>query len=92
MDFEIIAAEHLRDYKIKMKFMDGSSGVVDLSNYVDNKNVFRAFQDLSYFKNFQIKYGTLVWGKGELDIAPETLYEKATGKKVRYLVQDRKIS
>ena len=57
MDFEIIAAEHLRDYKIKMKFMDGSSGAVDLSNYVDNKNVFRAFQDLSYFKNFQMKYG-----------------------------------
>ncbi len=91
MDFEIIQAEYLTEYKIKLKFMDGSSGVADLSSYVDKKNVFRAFQDTTYFKNFQIEYGTLVWGKGELDIAPETLYEKATGKKARYLVQDRKI-
>ncbi len=92
MDFEIIQAEYLSEYKIKLKFMDGSSGVADLSNYLDKKNVFKAFQDIFYFKNFHIEYGTLVWGKGELDIAPETLYEKVTGKKVRYLIQDRKIS
>ncbi len=91
MDFEVVQAEYIAEYKIKLKFVDGSSGVADLSGYVDKKNVFRAFRDIAYFKNFQIEYGTLVWGKGELDIAPETLYEKATGKKVRYLVQDRAI-
>lgn len=90
MNFEIIDAEYLADYRVRLKFMDGSSGVADLSSYVDKKNVFKAFQDISYFKSFHIEYGTLVWGEGELDIAPETLHEKATG--VRYLVQDRKSS
>jgi hypothetical protein len=92
MDFEIITAEYVSEYKVRLKFMDGSSGIADLSSYVDKTNVFKAFQNISYFKNFKIEYGTLVWGNGELDIAPETLYEKATGKKVRYLLQDRKIS
>jgi hypothetical protein len=87
MNFEIIEAEYLSDYKIKLKFMDGSSGVADLSSYTGRKKVFRAFQDMSYFKNFRIEYGTLVWGKGELDLAPETLYENATGKKVAYLAR-----
>lgn len=26
---------------------------------------------------FRIEYGTLVWGDGLVDIAPETLYQKA---------------
>ncbi len=90
MNFEMIDAEYLADYRVRLKFMDGSSGVADLSSDVDKKNVFKAFQDISYFKSFHIEYGTLVWGEGELDIAPETLYEKAAG--LRYLVQDRKSS
>jgi Protein of unknown function (DUF2442) len=92
MDFEITEAGYVADYKIKLKFMDGSSGTVDLSTYVDKNNVFKAFQDMSYFKKFRVEYGTIVWGNGELDIAPETLYEKATGRKVRYPVQEQKIT
>ena len=92
MDFEITEAGYVADYKIKLKFRDGSTGIVDLSTYADKGNVFKAFQDISYFKKFRVEYGTIVWGSGELDIAPETLYEKATGKKVRYLVQDQKLT
>jgi hypothetical protein len=84
MYFEITAAEYIEEYKIRLKFSDGSVGIADLSDYNDNNTVFKLFNDLGYFKNFHIEYGTIVWGKGELDIAPETLYERATGKSINY--------
>ncbi len=84
MYFDIIHAEYLDDYKIKLAFEDGSVGIVDLSVYKDKDNVFKSFLDKAYFTNFKVEYGTLVWGNGELDIAPETLYKIATGKPVKY--------
>ncbi len=57
---------------------------MDLSDYIKPDTVFEAFSDKEYFKGFHIEYGTLVWGEGEVDIAPEALYEQATGKQVRY--------
>ena len=84
MFFDITEAQYAGDYMIKLHFEDGSSGAVDLSKYPNKENVFRAFLDKEYFRNFRIEHGTLVWGNGELDIAPETLYTNATGKPVRY--------
>ena len=84
MFYDIIKAGYLNEYKIKLFFKDHSQGVVDLSDYLDPDNIFKSFLDLKFFKKFRIEYGTLIWGNGELDIAPETLYTKATGKKIVY--------
>jgi hypothetical protein len=84
MFYDIITAEYEEDYKIKLVFEDGSIGIADLSDYPDPDNVFNAFLDINFFKNFHIQYGTLIWGNGELDLAPETLYSKATGKEIIY--------
>jgi len=84
MFFEVTEAEYLDNYRIRVHFEDGSAGIADLSEYPDESNVFRLFLDVDYFKNFRIEYGTIVWGDGELDIAPETLYTIATGKAVKY--------
>ena len=84
MYFEIISAEYVENYKIKLVFEDGNTGIADLVDYPDPKNIFSAFLDINFFKNFQIEYGTLVWGNGELDLAPETLYSRATGKEFNY--------
>ena len=67
-----------------MDFEDGEVGIADLSDYPDENNVFRQFLDIGYFKDFRIEYGTIIWGNGELDIAPETLYTIATGKPIIY--------
>lgn len=84
MFFEIKEANYIEEYKIKLRFEDGSIGTADLSDYPNQNNVFRSFLDIDYFKRFRIEYGTLVWGEGEIDIAPESLYVKATGKPLRY--------
>ncbi len=84
MFFEIKEANYLDEYKVKLKFEDNSIGIVDFSEYSKKGRIFEKFQDMNYFKNFHVNYGTLTWGDGELDIAPETLYEQATGKTFTY--------
>jgi hypothetical protein len=84
MFFDVTEAEYLDNYRIKLSFEDGSSGIADLSDYPNRNNVFRLFLDINYFRNFRTEYGTVIWGDGELDIAPETLYTIATGKAIEY--------
>jgi hypothetical protein len=82
MFFDIVNAEYISDYKIKIEFEDGSKGEADLSEYPEENTVFKSFFDINFFKDFTIQDGTLIWGNGELDIAPETLYTMATGKPI----------
>ena len=84
MFFDVSEAEYIDNYRIRLTFEDGSSGIADLSEYPNKNNVFRLFLDMNYFRNFRIEYGTVIWGDGELDIAPETLYTIATGKAIEY--------
>ncbi len=76
MKYTVVDAHYLHDYKIDMTFEDGKHGIVDLSEYTKRGGVFANFTHIDYFKKFTIDYGTLVWD-GEVDIAPERLYEKA---------------
>lgn len=84
MYFSVISASYMDSYKIKLAFKDGSSGIADLSEYAGSSELFEVFNDLENFKNFKIEFGTLVWKNGELDIAPETLYTRATGKPIEW--------
>lgn len=68
MKYTIIDAHYRHDYQIAMTFEDGKHGIIDLSEYTQRGGVFANFG--------HIDYGTLVWD-GEVDIAPERLYEKA---------------
>ena len=84
MFFDITQAQRESEYRIYLEFEDGSKGTANLLPYLKPDTVFEVFLDIEYFKKFRIEYGTLVWGDGEVDIAPETLYELATGKQVRF--------
>jgi hypothetical protein len=81
MYFDVVKAEYLDGYKLLLVFQDHSRGEVDLSDYLQEGTVFEKFKDINFFKTFKINYGTLTWDNGMIDIAPETLYLKATGKK-----------
>jgi hypothetical protein len=92
MYFNITEANYVGNHEIKLNFEDGSVGKVDLSKYIEPGTLFEKLRDIEYFKSFQIEYGTLIWGKGELDIAPETLYSDATGKTVTYQTRKEAVS
>ena len=76
MFLEVVKAEYLNDYRIKLRFNNQVVKVVDLANSL-NGEVFRPLKDLEYFKRFTIKFNTIEWENGA-DLAPEYLYETGT--------------
>ncbi len=77
---DVISAEYVEEYRIRVAFEDGTSGVVDFEKYLDRGGVFSAWRSLRKFKRFRVnkELGVLVWNDA-IDIAPETLYSEATG-------------
>ena len=77
MLYDVIKAQYIKDYKLKIEFEDGCKGIVDFADYLHKGGVFSSFKDLSFFTDYSVskELGTLVWGN-EIDIAPETLYKK----------------
>jgi hypothetical protein len=70
----------LQGYRLESVFDDGARGVVDLSDLV-GKGVFAIWRDRRIFEQVQIgSFGELVWGD-QIDLCPDALYLKATGKK-----------
>jgi hypothetical protein len=84
MFFDITKADFIGQNVLNIEFQDGSSGRVDLTKYSRQGGVFSKLKDADYAKAFRVEQGTLVWGEDELDIAPETLYEDATGKNIEF--------
>ncbi len=79
--FDVVEAKYINDYIIEFRFSDNSSGKVDFAEYKNRQGLFSSLNDINYFKKFKIdnELATITWDNG-LDIAPDTLYFKATGK------------
>ncbi len=92
MYFDVKHAELSGSHLVKLQFEDGSAGSVDLKKYVQAGPVFERFNDPTYVSTMRIEYGALVWGEGEVDLAPEALYSEATGRPIDYSKRDRAVS
>jgi hypothetical protein len=71
----VVNAEYQQDFKLFLKFNDGSSGIVDLNKYLDGE-IFEPLKNTDYFKKFSLDTWTIGWDNGA-DFAPEFLYELA---------------
>jgi hypothetical protein len=73
----------LTGYRLKVYFLDGLQGELDISKLVQSKNagIFAKLRDPTVFKQVFIHYGVLTW-PGEIDIAPDAMHEeiKSHGK------------
>ena len=54
MIHDVIKAEYKEDYKIKLVFDDGKTGVVDFSKFITKGGVFKKLENFEFFKNFKI--------------------------------------
>ncbi len=78
----ITAVKVLEGYRLELTFQDGARGVVDLSD-LTGKGVFSAWSERSFFANVRMgSFGELVWGD-RIDLCPDSLYLRMTGKKPR---------
>jgi len=70
----------LSGFRIWIKFSDGVSGTVDLSD-IAGKGVFSKWNDKGYFNSVYIdsKTHTVAW-PGGIDLCPDALYSEITGK------------
>ena len=83
MYYDLIKADYVKDFKIKLVFEDGTAGIVDLEKIIEKGGVFSELKDQKKFKLFFIhkELKVLTWDN-EIDVAPETLYKLAIGEKV----------
>ncbi|MBR4996511.1 MAG: DUF2442 domain-containing protein [Bacteroidaceae bacterium] len=78
MFLEVVKAEYLNGYRIKLWFNNHTVKVVDLAKSL-NGEVFVPLRDIDYFKRFSIKFNTIEWENGA-DFAPEYLYEQGVAE------------
>ena len=74
------SAEHVADYRIRLRFADGRQGEIDLADELWGE-VFEPLKDPSIFRRFRLDtdLNTIVWETGA-DLAPEYLYEKVAAQ------------
>jgi len=63
------------DYKIELEFSTGETRIFDVTPYLD-KGIFKQLKDSTLFKQAYIAFDTVCW-PGNIDIAPETLYDRS---------------
>ena len=73
MFIEVVKADYLDGYRVKLKFNTGEVKVVDLSQSL-NGSVFVPLRNIDFFKSFTIRFNTIEWSNGA-DFSPEYLYD-----------------
>lgn len=75
---DIIKAEYIKDYLIKVSFDDGKEVIANFYDFFHNsKNPFvNDYINLEEFKKFYINkdFPALSWGDNEIDINPMSIY------------------
>jgi len=72
---DIISVIATPDYLLYLEFENGEKRIFDMSPYMD-KRPFVRLKCSPLFAMAKVEYGTVVW-PGNIDIAPETLYDKS---------------
>jgi len=70
---EVNAVEPVSNFGLILTFNNGERRCFDMRPYL-RYTVFRKLENPGYFSLARVDYGTVTW-PGEIDIAPETLYE-----------------
>lgn len=73
----ILGCSPLDRHRLRVEFNDGVEKEVDLTPLLEYP-VFSPLTSESVFRDFAIDHGILTWLGGEIDIAPEWLYESGT--------------
>lgn len=75
---EIVRAEYLSGYKIRLAFNDGMVRVMDFEPFLRkamNPDITK-YRQLRNFKKFHLHYGDLMWGDFEMIFPIMDLYER----------------
>jgi hypothetical protein len=73
--WRVAAVEVLPGFRLKVRFLDGTEGVVDMSARIRSADagVFAALADPVRFAEVFVDYGVVTW-PGEIDLAPDAMH------------------
>jgi hypothetical protein len=77
MPWRVTAVRALPDFRLSVRFVDGTCGVVDLSRHIHapGAGVFAPLADPSLFGQVFVEHGAVTW-PGEIDLAPDAMYAR----------------
>jgi len=78
---DVVKVEPNKDYTLALEFENGERRRFDMSPLL-TKKPFDKIKALPLFMLAHVDYGTVVW-PGNIDIAPETLYDESTSSDTR---------
>ena len=70
----------LDNYRLWVKFSDGVEGIVDLAEFA-GEGVFTLWNDYREFQKVHIGPGGEIAWSGQIDMCPDAIYLRITGKK-----------
>ncbi|MBQ9266712.1 MAG: DUF2442 domain-containing protein [Clostridia bacterium] len=73
---KVISVKVVGELSLLVVFSTGEERIFDML-YLMKYPVYEKLKDYEYFKSVTIENGVLVWGDGELDIAPEEVYKES---------------
>lgn len=74
---EIVDAEYVGGYRIRLTFNDRKKQTIDFESFVKSSHnpMTSVYKDLNKFKSFSLQYGDLVWGDYEMCFPVWDLYQ-----------------
>lgn len=72
---DVVKVETKPGYKLHLEFENGEKRLFDMTPYME-RSPFNALKPPPLFSCAYVDYGTVVW-PGNIDIAPETLYDRS---------------
>jgi Protein of unknown function (DUF2442) len=77
--WRVIAVEALRNYRLRVTFVGGTTGEVDLSELLEAGAtpgpVFEPLRDKAFFERADVVHGAVQWPNGA-DLAPDAMYDE----------------
>ena len=75
-NIEVSSVKPLDDMMMIVTFSSGEKRLFDASSLLKYP-AFAPLKDETVFKNARVEYGVVVWNNGDIDIAPESMYEQS---------------
>ena len=73
--WRVASATPLPGYRIKVRFLDGMEGVVDMSGLIHSETagIFAELVDAERFDSLYVEHGAVTWPGGQ-DLAPDAMH------------------
>lgn len=82
-EIKVSGIRPLKDHKLWLRFSTGEVKIFDFKPMLDYP-AFAPLKDEAVFRDVYIDYGVPIWCDGDVDIAPETLYNTAVAAEEKY--------